>query len=304
MKRIAKYIGLALVASAFAAACNKNAEPVFDDKDAFVAFDKVALSVSEDYSVEGTEAGKIFKVPVTLASVKGFEETIKFELTEPEKQGAKAGVNYELLTTSGVLSFDAEHRTSYIEFKTIPDNTFTGDLKLEIEIFGNEQIAAGSENICTLTINDVDHPLTALLGDYTMTGVKYGASSPVSWTMTLRKDEKDVSKVWFYNFMGNSGWAADDTMYYGIVDSEKTKITVPFGQESEYIYGGNGNPITLLGLDSELNGYDEGSLEITLTQNATGKYSMDFNGWGLWFYIIDAGSIGTYLAGSLSAVQN
>ena len=69
-----------------------------------------------------------------------------------------------------------------------------------------------------------------------------------------------------------------DTMYYGIVDSEKTKITVPFGQESEYIYGGNGNPITLLGLDSELNGYDEGSLEITLTQNAAGKYSMDFNG--------------------------
>ncbi len=300
MKRFAKYIGLALAASAFAVACNKNAEPVFDDKDAFVAFDKVSLSVSEDYSVDGTENGRTFKVPVTLASVKGIETTVKFEV---KPVTAKAGENFELVTTSGVLSFDAEHRTSYIEFKTIPDGTFTGDLKLTLEVLANEDVAVGTENLCTVTINDIDHPLTALLGDYTMSGTKYGASSPVSWTMTLLKDPDDVSKVWFFNFFGNSGWAADDTIYYGIVDSEKTKITVPLGQESEYVYA-NGNPVTLLGLDDALNGHDEGSLEITLTQDAAGKYSMDFNGWGLWFYIVDAGSIGTYIAGSLSAVQN
>ena len=63
MKRITKYIGLALAVSAFAASCNKNAEPVFNDKDAFVAFNSQTLSVSEDYSKDGDN----FKIPVTLA---------------------------------------------------------------------------------------------------------------------------------------------------------------------------------------------------------------------------------------------
>ena len=296
MKRITKYIGLALAVSAFAASCNKNAEPVFNDKDAFVAFNSQTLSVSEDYSKDGDN----FKIPVTLASVKGIETTVKFEVTSLT---AKAGVNFSLETSSGVLTFNAENRTSYIEIKTLPDGIFTGDLQFRVEVFANEDVTTGSENICTVTINDIDHPLTALLGEYTMTGTKYGASAPVSWTMELRKDKEDVTKVWFYNMMGNSDWAGDDIMYYGIVDADKTKITVPFGQTSEYVYS-NGNPVTLFGLDSELNDYEDGSLEITLTTDASGKYSMDFGEWGLWFYIIDAGGIGTYLAGTLSAVQN
>ena len=118
MKRITKYIGLALAVSAFAASCNKNAEPVFNDKDAFVAFNSQTLSVSEDYSKDGDN----FKIPVTLASVKGLETTVKFEVTSLT---AKAGVNFSLETTSGVLSFDAENRTSYIEIKTLPDGIFT-----------------------------------------------------------------------------------------------------------------------------------------------------------------------------------
>ncbi|MDD6364870.1 MAG: hypothetical protein PUA47_05935 [Bacteroidales bacterium] len=278
MKRIAKYIGLALVASAFAAACNKNAEPVFDDKDAFVAFDKVALSVSEDYSVDGTEAGKIFKVPVTLASVKGFEETLKFEVTEPEKQGAKAGVNYELLTTAGVLSFDAEHRTSYIEFKTIPDNTFTGDLKLEIEIFGNEDIAVGSENICTLTINDIDHPLGFMLGDYTVTG-EDNWDGVVDWTMTLSKDSKDITKVWIHNL---ANWDRAGVDFYGVVNADRTSINIPFGQECALTY--NGDPIFLWGLTTEGMGYSSGSTEVKLVFDDSGKLTgLDFGDeWGFW----------------------
>ena len=296
MKRITKYIGLALAVSAFAASCNKNAEPVFNDKDAFVAFNSQTLSVSEDYSKDGDN----FKIPVTLAAVKGIETTVKFEVTSLT---AKAGVNFSLETSSGVLTFNAENRTSYIEIKTLPDGIFTGDLQFRVEVFANEDVTTGSENICTVTINDIDHPLTALLGEYTMTGTKYGASAPVSWTMELRKDKEDVTKVWFYNMMGNSGWAGDDIMYYGVVDSDKTKITVPFGQKSEYVHS-TGEPVTLFGLDSSLNGYDDGSMEIALTKDASGKYSMDFGEWGLWFYIIDAGAIGTYLAGTLSAVQN
>lgn len=274
MKRITKYIGLALAVSAFAASCNKNAEPVFNDKDAFVAFDKVSLSVAEDYSKDG----KTFKVPVTLASVKGFEETLKFEITEPAKNGAKAGVNYELVTTSGVLSFDAENRTAYIEFKTKTDDTFTGDLKLEIEIFGNEEIGVGSENICTLTINDIDHPLGFMLGDYTVTG-KDNWDGVVSWTMTISKDEEDITKVWIHNL---ANWDRAGVEFYGIVNAEKTLINIPFGQECELTY--NDEPIYLYGLTNEGNGYSSGSMDIAIVTDDSGKVTgLDFGTeWGYW----------------------
>lgn len=300
MKRIYEYIGLAFVASAMAVACDKNAEPVFDDKDAFVAFEKTSYTVSEDYSVDG----KIFAIPVTLASVKGIETTIRFEVTEPETNGAVAGTNYELVTAAGVLSFDAEHRTSYIKIKTLPDGDFTGDLKINIELFGNEEVNVGSENLATLTFSDVDHPLTAFFGTYTMSGTKYGASSPVSWEMEIFKDPEDVTMVWFYNLMGNSGWAGDDIVYYGVVNEDKTEITLPFGQESEYKYGGT-TPVTLLGLSSDLYGHDTGSLIIKVKEEA-GKLVLDFGTeYGLWFYIEDTGSIGTYIAGpGITAVKN
>ncbi len=267
MKRITKYIGLALAVSTFAVACNKNAEPVFNDKDAFVAFDKVSLSVAEDYSKDG----KTFKVPVTLASVKGFEETLKFVVTEPAKNGAKAGVNYELVTTSGVLSFDAENRTAYIEFKTKTDDTFTGDLKLEIEIFGNEEVTVGSENICTLTINDIDHPLGFMLGDYTMTGndVETGVST---WNMTISKDEEDITKVWFHNL---TNWNLPDLDFYGIVNNEKTIINIPFGQSSKK-KNSAGETLNLYGCDFQYV-KETGSLEVTINKDEAGNVlGLDF----------------------------
>lgn len=304
MKRTLKYIGLAFAASLAFAACDRNLEPEFNDKDAFVAFDKVSMTIPESYS----EDGETVKVAVTLASVAGLEETVKFSITEPETKAAKEGVNYELVTTSGVLSFNAENRTQYIEFKTKTDGEYTGDLSFSIEILGNDNIAAGSENVCTVKITDIDHPLAFMLGDYTMTGPKYTASGPVqtSWTMTIIKDEEDETKVWFYNLFGNDGWAGDDILYYGNVTinegTDTHVLNIPFGQDSEYLYGGT-TPVKLLGLSSDLNGYDSGSVDVAIKEIGD-KVTLDFGQeWGFWFYIEGAGSIGTYLPG-ISAVKN
>ena len=134
MKLNIKYLSFLLAGAAMFASCDKNEPSVFDDKDAFVAFDAVSVSYNEDYSNEGAT----FKIPVTLASVKGLEETVKFEIVTPEQKAAVAGVNYELLTTTGVLSFDAENRTQYIEFKTMPDGEYTGDLKFSVKLLQSD----------------------------------------------------------------------------------------------------------------------------------------------------------------------
>ena len=274
------------------ASCDKNEPNVFDDKDAFVAFDAVSVSYNEDYSNEGAT----FKIPVTLASVKGLEETVKFEIVTPEQKAAVAGVNYELVTTTGVLSFDAENRTQYIEFKTLADGEYTGDLKFTVKLLPSETLPVGAESECVVTISDIDHPLTFMLGSYTATGTHFVSGASLAWTMTFYKDAEDDHKVWIDNIFANDGWAADDTRYYGIVSDDNTTLNIPFGQESEYKYGGT-TPVTLLGLTSEGNGADTGSVDVAIIVEGS-KVTLDFGTeWGFWANIEGAGYIGVVAPG-------
>ena len=298
MKKILIYTLTALSAAAALASCNKNDYPVFDDKNAFVAFDETEVSASEDYS----KNGDTLRVAVTLASVAGLEETVKFEISEPSTKAAKAGVNYELLTTSGTLSFDANHRTAYIEFLTKYDGIYTGDLSFTIKVYGNDEIASGSEDECKVTITDIDHPLSSILGAYTATGRSYWDKVNTSWTLTLIKDTEDDHKVWFDNLFATSGWAMKTTRYYGTVDQDLTTITLPFGQESEYKYKGT-DPLTMIGIDTDYHSHDTGSLQIKIVSE-DGNISLDFGKeYGLWFYFENYGNFEILVPG-ITAVKN
>lgn len=298
MKLNIKYLSFLLAGAVALASCDKNEPNVFDDKDAFVAFDAVALTYAEDYSKDGAT----FKIPVTLASVKGLEETVKFEVSSPEEKGAVEGVNYELLSTTGVLSFNAENRTQYIEFKTKTDGEYTGDLKFTVKLLPSETLPVGSESECTVTISDIDHPLTFMLGSYTAASTDFFSGAPTSWTMTIYKDAEDDHKVWIDNIFNNAGWAADDTRYYGIVSDDNTTLNIPFGQESEYKYS-NGNPVVLLGLTAEGNGYDTGSVDVKIVVDGN-NVTLDFGTeWGFWANIDGAGYIGLVAPG-ITAVKN
>jgi len=73
MKKILIYT--ALFAGFFAAvSCDKNLPPVFDDANAFVAFDKASASMDEavvDEEGNILPQTEILRIPVTLGSVKG-----------------------------------------------------------------------------------------------------------------------------------------------------------------------------------------------------------------------------------------
>ena len=281
------------------ASCDKNEPNVFNDNDAFVAFDAVSVSYNEDYSKDSTMT---FRIPVTLASVTGLEETVKFEIVAPEDstKAAKAGVNYELVTTTGVLSFNAENRTQYIEFLTMPDGEYTGDLKFTVKLLASETLAVGAESECTVTLCDIDHPLTFMLGAYTATGENYW-NGPTTWTMTFYKDAEDDHKVWIDNLFEKASWAAEDTRYYGIVSDDNTTINIPFGQTSEYTYQ-NGKPITLLGFDGQ-SGYDTGSVDVQIIMDGA-NVTLDFGTeWGFWVWIEDAGNLNIVKPG-ITAVKN
>lgn len=304
MKRLILYISTFVAAGALMASCDVNKPDIFDDANAFVAFDKATITVDEDYSADGS----VLKVPVTLASVAGIEENVSFRVVEGT---AKAGVNYELLTTSGVLSFNAENRTQYIEFDILEDGKFTGDLKFTIEFVNTNSVKQGAENTCVVTIGDIDHPLAAMLGTYEFTGRIAGQSledfTETTWEVTVSRDENDVNRVWLKGLHGPEDDFTPYLNFYATVDDGMTTITIPYGQECDVVGQYN---IALYGLSE---GWTQTEDEIVTGSLATGALVGDIQKsegkvtgiqWktkdGLhfyeteymtWFFVVDAGGI-------------
>lgn len=304
MKKIFNYLTIVAVA-AFAASCNTNYDPIFDDADAFVAFDKSAMSCQE--------TAKEISVPVTLASVAGIATTISYEAVDGS---AKAGVNYDLADGTGTLTFSKEGRTQYIKVKIYdPEVTYTeagereggiytGDLKFTLKFKSTGDVNSSADNSCTITIQDLDHPLSAILGDWTFEADCRG--SMASWPCEFRKDPDDDHMVWFYDlvYFSRSAWDGWDISYYGNVTmDEKNRpavINIPLGQESEYTYS-NGNHVTLYSVDADFEYiYDTGSVSATIVyddaDHAIGiVFDLDGSpageGAGLIAYIPDAGTI-------------
>ena len=314
-----KYYVILATLALMAVSCDKNESPVFDDANAFVAFNNGTVTVSE--------TKKTVSIPVTLVSLAGLETTISYEA---EDGTAKAGVNYNLADGAATLTFTKDEPTQNIVVNIIDldavyeadpaDATqqvrtggkYTGDLKFTIKFKSTGDVAAGRESSCVVTIEDTDHPLSAILGDWTFSGNK-PAGTAVSWANVLRKDETDDHKVWFFNIAYlSSGWAGWDISYYGNVSEDLKTITIPLGQESEYHYS-NGNPVTLYSVDAAFNEiYDSGNIYATINYDASGKatdmvFDLDQTDAGakagIICYIPSAGTVG-YVYGPMTATKD
>ncbi len=241
MKKVLTYISLFVFGAALFSSCNLNESPKFNDKDAFVAFDKAAVSVKEE--------GKTVVIPVTLASLKGVSTSVSYEAVDGT---AKNGVDYKLTDETGILTFTPEARTQYITVNIIErDGVYTGDLKFSLKFKSTGDVAEGAENSCTITILDHDHPLSAILGKYSASAESY-YNGPSTWDLEIMKDEKDVTMVWFAGiipyFATSFAYPSVDTRFYGIADLEAGTISIPIGQSCAYKYNGT-YEISLYGVD-------------------------------------------------------
>lgn len=277
MKKILPFI-LTLTFGILMVSCNVNDNPVFDDSEAFVAFDSGTMSVKES-------VGEI-SIPVTLASVQGLAVTISYEAVEspdstviPASSAAVAGKDFELLDAAGTLSFTSEARTQYVKIKIIEHKgTYTGDLKFQIRIKNSGSVKVSREDNIVVTITDNDHPLNAILGTYTCKGKSY-FNGDVAWDMTFTKDPGDVSIVWIkgiaYGFAEGGGFYGTVTMK----DNQPASIAIPIGQINTVntTSSGDGN-IYLFGLSSSVSLTDEGNIIVTVLNS--GKNIQFDNEWG------------------------
>lgn len=280
MKKIFYLFSIVLMGS-LVASCNINEMPTFNDSDAFAAFKTSSMSIAED--------GGTLNIPVSVTSLGGVATTVSYEFVNGS---AKQGVDFEDASGSGTISFGAGETLKNIAVKIINHpGVFTGDLKFSVKFKSAGDVKMGASNTCAVTINDLDHPLSAILGDFTAKGESY-FNGPQEWTMSFLKDAGDVTKVWIYNIFGSDSWADTDTMFYGLVDDDLTNISVPLGQETEYKYSGT-TPCVLLGFDGE-EGWDEGYLNIAIKN---GGKTLEFIDYGPWLYIPGAGSVNIIYGG-------
>jgi len=217
MKKIVSYLSLMAIV-AFLASCDLNQTPVFNDSDRFVAFDAASYSALET-------AGAL-KIPVRLTSLGSSATAVSFALFDGT---AVSGRDYQLSGGASVLNFDGSDPVQYINVNILGHvGVFTGDRKFGISISSaTNGVNIGGMDTTYVTILDTDHPLAALLGNYTVFGPNYFSGRPDTWTVTLEKDPGgDVTKVWISNFVVSG----TNQKIYGVVNADKNKIDIPVGQ--------------------------------------------------------------------------
>lgn len=236
-----KFIYTSILGTMLFYSCN-NDLPVFDDKDAFVAFTETSMSVDEN-----VETGEL-KIPVLLTSLSGMDRTIQYEVVEGK---AKPGVHYEVVDESQTLHFTKDEPTQYIVIRIIDNNEFGGDVDFTVNLKPSTEINLGDSQTCSVKIVDNEHPLADILGTYSASGDSY-FFGPKSWEVKLEKDDEDVTKVWISNMVPGGS----NLKVYGTVNTEKTEMKIPVCQE---IAESSAYPLVLLdGVDDELNFIEKG----------------------------------------------
>lgn len=239
-------------------ACDDNEQPGFSDSDAFVAFSSSSASVDE---------GEEVVIPVSLASVAGLSKSAYVEVISDDSYTAVEGTDFEIVG-SKTVKFDAENRTAYITIKSIANGIYTGDVKIGL-VLKSDEINVGAQNECVVTIADAEHPLQPILGSFSASADSYFSSrGHFDWTITLSKDESDVSKVYIDNLDPYFASAGYNGHIYGTVESDEdgnlTLIKVPAQQGYGYKYEGSE---AVLAVFSTADPDDANAKELTAAEN-------------------------------------
>lgn len=188
-----------------------------------------ARLTADTYSIK-EDAGTL-RIPVSVFNNDGNSTNVTFKI---DNITAVEGDNYTVEPVNGVLSFEG-NGTKYIVFNVIDkDGEYTGNVSLNLEITG----ATNNVDVCALTkasvtIEDQDHPLADILGQYTVNCYGYNVGD-IEYTMTLSPDPNDITKVWcdaiipmFANYRSNG-----DGSIVGAVSGDHNIITFAVGQST------------------------------------------------------------------------
>ena len=162
---------VAAVCTLLAASCGRNVE---------YNFDSYATMYSKTYTVAET-VGE-FNLPVLIQNATGSEVQVSVKVTEGT---AEEGVDYEVISpASGILTFSGETDSLNVVIKVNAfEGEFTGNKTFDVTIASaTEGLPVGTLSKSTVTINDLDHPLNAYIGEWKGTIAGYFGNWPAGET--------------------------------------------------------------------------------------------------------------------------
>lgn len=220
MKKTIKLISvLSLAALAICSCKGLNPTPGFDQKDASVGIAASSYSFNEDAGV--------VSIPVSVATLKGIDTKVSYTLSSDTTMTAKEGVNFTFVDPTKTLKFSQDKLTDSIKIQIIDiKGVYTGNVKFGLVLSASPDFPISADSTTTITIKDLDHPLSDLIGNWTCKAVSvyYG---PETTTTTMAGEDSDLTKIWIAN--------PQPYIYmriYGIVSGEPGSrvITVTCGQ--------------------------------------------------------------------------
>lgn len=278
MKNIVKIFSFAAALAVAFSCSDLNDYPAFEDSKSFAAFDVTSVSVDEN-------AGTV-SIPVTVASIDPVQVAVAYTTTDGT---AKKDVNFTLADESAVLAFDGKTRSMAVVINIVDlAGEYTGDLDFTVSLVKPGNLDLGANSTCTVKISDLDHPLAAILGSYTVSAFDYFGGADAQWAAKFEKDESDVTVVWISGITGSTG---ADPVYGNVTIDEETgefaTITIPFGQT--IVWNASYNAI-LVGFKD--GGYYAPEGNIVLEKTETGWVNTDPDwGWGWLAVSVADGSI-------------
>lgn len=301
MKSIVRIFSVIALAAGFVA-CNEVAEYKTVP---FASLDMRSASVKE--SAEGT----VLNIPVHLYNNQG-----ACAVTYAIEDGtAKNGVDFTPVDASGVLNFPAgtDSLAIGVNIKGQP-GVFTGNLNFTVALkSADNDVKLGVLKDCTVEIADLDHPLTAIFGDWNMTAVTLASSgyTIAKFVTSLSQYEGNPYRVWISNvipFTASEYYGAyvKGAKVYAEVSKDLKTITVPMPQdmgasandafgvaENYWLYGWNGSAFLTDPATAVFERQDDGSYKST---SDFGSATPTYVGDGLFYYYMN-------VYGSLSAAN-
>ena len=268
MKNTIKVLALAIVAAGLVSCVDK---PEFT-RVPFVTMYRTSATVNE------SAAGTVYNIPVKL-----YNTTEGTSVSYSVSGTAKNGVDYSFADQSGVLNIPPGSDSTAIAVRvTGQPGTFTGNLTMKVTLeSATNGVDIGNFKNFTITIKDLDHPLSELFGAYSMSAVcvnSNGGYSYPTWTVNVSQYDGDATRLWFDNLTYFSATAyksyTGNSPVYGIVSNDKKTITIPLPQKTTGSLSAFGLDYVWMFAHEGTDGvYITDNVNVVFTQNADGSWT-------------------------------
>lgn len=181
MKKVIIYFASLLIGLAMFSSCEDTNEPILlQDGDKFVAFPSDAAIVDET-------ATSAIGIPVYIAGVSGTGCSVSFDFdTTGLAVPAVEGVDFNLVNASKTLTFANYYGYDTIWITPVDDAVYTTDKQVNIVLSNpTNDYNLGANSTLLFSIKDDEHPLSIVIGDYSVSGYDEYWGADYSETVTI-----------------------------------------------------------------------------------------------------------------------